>query len=351
MTKQFKVGIYAPSATLVTASITGGTVAGADVFLGTATYGSSATPFYANNSGSVSIGNKLTWNGSTLSIGDTSSGTVGLSAPANPSASNIAIYAGASAYSSASIAPFRVDYAGNLFSSSANLSGGSANFTNGASVSGNRITTIADKFTALTGVVTSSELINLVSDETGSGNIVFNTSPSFVTPNIGNATGSVSYASNSASLNNIAGSSYAQLSSANFTSASVGSNPIYTKSTAPYQPQTFFYTGSVAVYTSSSRFYNDTGGTRSIISVRASVGSAPTGSAMLIDVRKNGTSASNTIFTGSSISIPATSFTSGASTSFNSGSSLTTNDYLTVAISQVGSTAAGSDLTVQVNWS
>jgi hypothetical protein len=191
----------------------------------------------------------------------------------------------------------------------------------------------------------------LVSDETGSGNLVFNTSPSFVTPNIGNATGSVSYASNSASLNNIAGSSYAQLSSANFTSASVGSNPIYTKSTAPYQPQTFFYTGSVAVYTSSSRFYNDTGGTRSIISVRASVGSAPTGSAMLIDVRKNGTSASNTIFTGSSISIPATSFTSGASTSFNSGSSLAPNDYLTVAISQVGSTAAGSDLTVQVNWS
>lgn len=139
--------------------------------------------------------------------------------------------------------------------------------------------------------------------------------------------------------------------SANFTAASVGSNPIYTKSTAPYQPQTFFYTGSVAVYTSSSRFYNDTGGTRSIISVRASVGSAPTGSAMLIDVRKNGTSPSNTIFTGSSISIPATSFTSGASTSFNSGSSLAPNDYLTVAISQVGSTAAGSDLTVQVNWS
>jgi len=131
----------------------------------------------------------------------------------------------------------------------------------------------------------------------------------------------------------------------------VANNPIYTKSTAPYQPQTFYYTGVVAVYTSSSRFYNDTGGTRSITSVRASVGTAPTGSAMLIDVRKNGTSASNTIFTGSSISIPATTFTSGALTSFNSGSSLAAGDYLTVAISQVGSTVAGSDLTVQVNWS
>jgi hypothetical protein len=131
----------------------------------------------------------------------------------------------------------------------------------------------------------------------------------------------------------------------------VANNPIYTKSTAPYQPVAFSYTGTVAVLTSSARFYNDTGGTRSITSVRASVGTAPTGAAMNIDVRKNGTSASNTIFTGSSISIPSASFTSGASTSFNSGSSLAIGDYLTVAISQVGSTVSGSDLTVQVNWS
>ena len=153
-----------------------------------------------------------------------------------------------------------------------------------------------------------------------------------------------------ATQNYITSLGYAQLSSANFTAASVASNPIYTKSTAPYQSQTFSYTGSLAVYTSSSRLYNDTGGTRSITSVRASVGSAPTGSALWIDVRKNSTLNASSIFTTGSITIPIGSFTS-ASTNFNSGSSLAVGDYITVAIAQVGSTAAGSDLTVQVNWS
>ena len=91
----------------------------------------------------------------------------------------------------------------------------SANFT-AASVGGNRITTVSDKFTAHTAVVTSSELLGLISDETGTGNLVFNTSPSFVTPNIGNATGSVTYATNagnSASFGGQASSYYYPASS------------------------------------------------------------------------------------------------------------------------------------------
>lgn len=69
----------------------------------------------------------------------------------------------------------------------------SPNFTTGASVSGNRIITTSDTLAAHA-ATTSLQLLGVISDETGTGNLVFNTSPSFVTPNIGNATGSVTYA-------------------------------------------------------------------------------------------------------------------------------------------------------------
>lgn len=82
------------------------------------------------------------------------------------------------------------------------------NFTTGASVGGNRITTVADKFTAHTAAVSSSELIALVSDETGTGALVFNNSPSFVTPNIGTATGSVTYATNAGNANAVTNGVY-----------------------------------------------------------------------------------------------------------------------------------------------
>ena len=70
----------------------------------------------------------------------------------------------------------------------------SANFT-AASVGGSRIITTSDTLAAHA-ATTSSQLAGVISDETGTGNLVFNTSPSFVTPNIGNATGSVTYATN-----------------------------------------------------------------------------------------------------------------------------------------------------------
>lgn len=273
----------------------------------------------------LSLGTKFLWSASNLIIGDTTS-SVGFSAPATPSASTVALYAGASTQSSASAAPFRLTYNGNLFVTTASLagtltntgliSGGSANLTS-ASISGSAIAT--QSYVTSQGYLLSS--------------------------------GSIATASNSASLGGIAAASYAQLASSNFTAASVGGNQIYTRSTAPYQPVAFGYTGSVSVFTSSARFYNDTGGTRSVQSVRASVGTAPVGTALAIDVRKNGILAANTIFSTGSIVIAAGLFTSGASTAFNSGSSLAVGDYLTVAITQVGSSTPGSDLTVQVNWS
>jgi hypothetical protein len=82
------------------------------------------------------------------------------------------------------------------------------NFTTGASVGGNKITTVADKFTAHTAAVSSSELAGVISDETGTGALVFNNSPSFVTPNIGVATGSVTYATTAGNANTVTNGVY-----------------------------------------------------------------------------------------------------------------------------------------------
>ncbi len=110
-----------------------------------------------------------------------------------------------------------------------------------------------------------------------------------------------------------------------------------------------FITGGVSgilvTATSSVRYYNDTGRTLTIGAVRASVGTAPTGSSVIVDVNKNGT----TIFTtqGNRPTIAASAVTSGKVTTMNV-TSLADGDYLTVDVDQVGSTVAGANLTVQV---
>jgi len=93
------------------------------IYIGSGLYSSSTTPFYVDSSGSLSIGNKLTWNGSRLLLGDQTGGAVGFQAPANPSASDIAIYAGASSLTGASAAPFRVTYDGKVYATGASISG------------------------------------------------------------------------------------------------------------------------------------------------------------------------------------------------------------------------------------
>jgi hypothetical protein len=82
-----------------------------------------------------------------------------------------------------------------------------------------------------------------------------------------------------------------------------------------------------------------------ILSCRASVGTAPTGSSIIADVNKNGT----TIFTtqANRPTIAISGNTSGAVTNMNV-SALSAGDYLTVDVDQVGSTVAGADLTITV---
>lgn len=107
---------------------------------------------------------------------------------------------------------------------------------------------------------------------------------------------------------------------------------------------TFSVAGVVAQATGAGRWYNDTGRTLTLVKVRASVGTSPTGSSLIVDVNKNGT----TIFTtqGNRPTIAA-SGTTGTGTP--DVTTLADGDYLTVDIDAVGSTISGADLTVQVS--
>ena len=108
--------------------------------------------------------------------------------------------------------------------------------------------------------------------------------------------------------------------------------------------RTFSTTGPVVVTTGAHRLYNDTGGTLTITNVRASVGTAPTGAALIVDVNKNGT----TIFTTQTNrpTIAVSGFTDTADAI--QVSAWPVGEYLTVDVDQIGSTVAGSDLTVTV---
>ena len=104
---------------------------------------------------------------------------------------------------------------------------------------------------------------------------------------------------------------------------------------------TFSLPGAVSITTGQSRQYFEASYT--LVTVRASVGTAPVGSSLTIDVIKNG---------GSSILSSPLSITTGTNTatttSFAAPGTLSTSDYLTVNVTAVGSSTAGADLTVTV---
>lgn len=86
------------------------------------------------------------------------------------------------------------------------------------------------------------------------------------------------------------------------------------------------------------------GGTFNIIGVYAMVNTQPTGAAVIVDVNKNGT----TIFTTQSNRPQIAVSTNGDASGTPDVTSITTGDYLTVDVDQIGSTVAGSDLVVSV---
>lgn len=104
-------------------------------------------------------------------------------------------------------------------------------------------------------------------------------------------------------------------------------------------------TGTLAVTTGTLRFRMPFAAT--IIGVSASVGTAPTGSSIIVDVNKNGTTIFTTQANRPAIAISA--FEAAEVTNMNI-TSLAIGDYITVDIDQIGSTIAGSDLTVFVRY-
>ena len=103
---------------------------------------------------------------------------------------------------------------------------------------------------------------------------------------------------------------------------------------------TFTQQGTLAVKTGTIRYYFDD--SRTITKIRASVGTAPTGASLIVTVKANGAT-----FTNSAVTVAASGFTATSSPT----KSVVAGDYITVDITQVGSTVAGSDLVVTLSVS
>lgn len=97
--------------------------------------------------------------------------------------------------------------------------------------------------------------------------------------------------------------------------------------------KTYSYSGNLAVSTGTERFYAFSAATCS--EINAYIGTAPVGSDVIFNVKKNGSTV-DTI----TISDGNTSSTNSSTSSYSKG------DYLTVDITQIGSSTAGADLKI-----
>jgi hypothetical protein len=104
----------------------------------------------------------------------------------------------------------------------------------------------------------------------------------------------------------------------------------------------FSFTGPIHVATGNLRIPIAVAGT--ITTVMVSVGSAPAGTPIVVDVLKNGTSVYNV--PTNRPSIPINGHVSSPSTP--DVTALAVGDYLTVNLAQVGSAVPGSDLCIVV---
>jgi hypothetical protein len=106
----------------------------------------------------------------------------------------------------------------------------------------------------------------------------------------------------------------------------------------------FSVPGTLAVGTGVPRYYFTNSAT--ITNIAASVGTAPTGSSVIFDVNKNGT----TIFTtqANRPTIAISGFYDGSSVP--DITSIASGDYITIDIDQIGSSVAGTDAVIVVEW-
>jgi hypothetical protein len=107
---------------------------------------------------------------------------------------------------------------------------------------------------------------------------------------------------------------------------------------------TFYEPGVLAVATGTGMFPIPFGAT--IMGVSAICRVAPTGADVIVDIKKNGT----TIFTTTANRPKIVASTTVASETVPDVTNLVAGDYLTVDVLQVGSTATGQDLTLQIRY-
>lgn len=105
-----------------------------------------------------------------------------------------------------------------------------------------------------------------------------------------------------------------------------------------------FSRGGALVVTNGTSRLPIVGGTFSIQSVLAMVGEAPVGADIIVDVKKNGTSVYSDPLGKPRIGVGTTASTEES----HDATTVTSGDYLTVDINQVGSDNPGSDLVVAV---
>lgn len=111
-----------------------------------------------------------------------------------------------------------------------------------------------------------------------------------------------------------------------------------------YQVQVFTVPGTLSVGTGKAKFYIP--GAITLGNVRASVGTAPTGADITIDVNKNGT----TVFTTQTNRPKIYAGQTLVSTSTPNITEFAAGDYITVDVDSIGSLNPGSDLTVQIEF-
>ncbi len=110
----------------------------------------------------------------------------------------------------------------------------------------------------------------------------------------------------------------------------------------------FSYAGTLATYVGQGRWYNDTGRALFVQSVRASVGTAPAGASVIVDVNKNGTTIFTTQANRPTIAAGANTVKRTQGASPPDVTMIADGDYLTIDIDQIGSTTAGADLAVDI---
>jgi hypothetical protein len=167
---------------------------------------------------------------------------------------------------------------------------------------------------------TSDQLRGVISDETGSGALVFATSPTLVTPALGTPASGV--------LTNCTGLPISGLASF------VG---------LPVSIQLACSDEATALTTGTAKLTFRMPHAMTLTAVRASVGTAPTGSTLVVDINEGGAS-----ILGTKLSIDATEKTSttAASAATITDAALADDAEITIDIDQIGSTIAGAGLKV-----